>query len=135
MCKYTDFFSDCTIFATTKAAASKSTITAEHGTSTAADINSPVTEAASDIKADTTATGTKRLHHTSAVIIGSDIIDISSIMPTRRIVSTIQSATSTVMTKDTIFTGRPLTAAKSRSKATATMVRRFHAKNEASTSA
>ena len=70
----------------------------------------------------------KRRQNTSAVIIGSDITDMSSITPTRRMVSTMQTATNTVIAYDTKRTGSFCTRAKSRSKATATICLNRHAK-------
>ena len=59
---------------------------------------------------------------------------MSSITPTRRMVSTMQTATNTVIAYDTKRTGSFCTRAKSRSKATATICLNRHAKNVHSTS-
>ena len=85
------------IFATTKKTARISTISAEQGTSITVERKRPPREATAENTADAMAIGVNLCQKTSAVIIGSDIIDISSMMPTRRMVSTIHTATSTVM--------------------------------------
>ncbi len=70
---------------------------AEQGTSATVDRKRPATDATSDMRADSSITGVKRCAKTSAVIIGSDMTDISIMMPTRRIVRTMHSAVSTVI--------------------------------------
>ena len=108
------------------------TIRAEQGTSMIVDRKRPVSEAVSDMTAEAVITEQKRRKNTSAVMIGSDSIDMSSMIPTRRMVRTMHTAVSTVMTTDMNRTGSPMTAAKSRSNAVATMLRYCKAKNRPS---
>lgn len=80
-----------------KTAAFISTMNAEQGTSATALRASPASEHTTDIAIASSIMGVKRRVNTSAVIMGIDIMAISSITPTRRIVSTMHIATSTVM--------------------------------------
>ena len=73
------------------------TMIAEHGTSTTVPTKSPATLHISDTATDNSIIGLKRRRNISAVIIGSDSIDISSITPTSLIVRTIQTAVKTVI--------------------------------------
>lgn len=73
------------------------TIIAEHGTSTNVPSNRPPTLQTTEIITDSNIMTRKRLENTSAVIIGIDSIDISSMTPTSRIVSTMHTAIITVI--------------------------------------
>jgi hypothetical protein len=80
-----------------KAAAISKTMIAEQGTSTVAAINRPATPVTIDTIIEPSIMLLKRRQKISAVMIGSESIDIKSITPTKRIVKTIQMATSTVI--------------------------------------
>ncbi len=73
------------------------TILAEHGTSTIAPTISPEILHTRDITTEANIMLLNRRKYISAAIIGSESIDMSNITPTRRIVSTMHTATSTVM--------------------------------------
>lgn len=89
--------SACTALPAMKTPARSITITAEHGTSIAAARKRPATQHVTDTTTDATAIVLKRWKKVSATIWGSVSIDMSSIMPTRRMVSTMQTATITVI--------------------------------------
>lgn len=79
------------------AAARIITIIAEHGTSMAAPVISPAKQASRDMADESGISTLRRWENTSAVIIGRDIIDMSSMMPTSLMVNIMQTATNTVM--------------------------------------
>ena len=90
---------------------------AEQGTSIIAETISPARLHIIEMMIDAIIIGRKRCIDVSAIICGSEIMDIRSIMPTNLMVNTIQTATSTVMEYEMNLTGRPDTMAKSRSNA------------------
>ena len=73
------------------------TIIAAHGTLMVAEMNNPVTPHAIDIIIDNITIILNRGANISAIIWGNVSIDMSSIMPTRRMVSTMHTATNAVM--------------------------------------
>ena len=79
---------------------------AEHGTLMMVASRSPEREQISEIAIDSHIMELKRLTNASAVIWGSESIDISSITPTSRMVRTMHTATRTVMAVDMNVTGR-----------------------------
>ena len=97
--------------------ANKITIIAAHGTLIAAEINNPATPHTIEIIIDSNTIILNRGANISAIIWGNVSIDIKSIMPTRRIVSTIHTATMAVIKYEITFTGICDTRAKSLSKA------------------
>lgn len=74
-----------------------STMIAEHGTSVAADRKIPAMLVAMDMAVDMSIMPKNRWFHVSAISTGTVSIDISNIMPTSLMVSTIHTATSMVM--------------------------------------
>lgn len=114
-------------------AAISMTMTAEQGISIIELIKSPPRHVSRDTMALVAISGPMRWQKISATIIGSESMDISSITPTRRIVSTIHTATSTVIAVVTKRTGSPATRAKSGSKAQTMMRRHCHDTNAMST--
>lgn len=103
------------------------TIRAEQGTSMMAPIKRPVTELTREIIAEAIIIFLRSWQNVSAIIIGSDNIDIRSMMPTSRMVKTMHKAIMTVMMSSMAWVGSPAMRAKSRSKAHVTMVRNFSA--------
>ena len=80
-----------------KTAAITITIIAEQGTSIMVPMKRPIRLHMRDMPTEANIMALNRRKNISAVIIGSDSMDISSMMPTRRIVSTMHTAISTVM--------------------------------------
>lgn len=73
------------------------TIIAAHGTFIIAEINNPATPHTIDIIIDSTTIILNRGANISAIICGNVSIDINSIIPTSRMVSTIHTATMAVI--------------------------------------
>ena len=103
-------------------AAKTATMRAEQGTFIATERKSPVSEPISEIATEASIMLLYLWKKFSAIICGRESIDISSIMPTSLIVKTIHSAIRTVIVSEMAVTGSPEMRAKSRSKATATIV-------------
>jgi hypothetical protein len=87
------------------------TINAEQGTSTTVANAKPPRQQATETSTERSIIEENLRAKVSAVSWGNDISDMSNIMPTKRMVSTIQSATSTVIAVLINLTGRRLTRA------------------------
>lgn len=113
-----------------KVVARMMTMSAEHGTSMMAPMNRPAIELTREMIAEVIIMVLRLWLNVSAIIIGSDIIDIRSMMPTSRMVRTMHRAIMTVMISSMVLTGSPVTRAKSRSKAQVTIVRNLNTNSD-----
>lgn len=109
------------------------TMRAEQGTSITVARKSPARLQRSEMAIERNIMVLNLWQNVSAVICGRASIDISSITPTRRMVRTMHTATSTVIAVDMNMTGSCLTAAKSGSKAQITIFLKKDAMNMIST--